>query len=61
MLREFQNADKAFYAAQKALNDAGLGDPEAKGVVERYKAAYQERQNKATVFAMCVAAETGSV
>lgn len=59
LLREFQHADRAFFSAQKALNDAEPGDKDYTGIVERYKNAYQERQNKATVFAMCVAASVG--
>lgn len=61
LLREFQAADKAFYAAQAELNASTLGDRDSNCIIARYKAAYQERQNKATVFAACVSAETGSV
>lgn len=61
LLADFQKADAAFFAAQKALNDVRLGDENSNGVVARYRDAYQDKQNKATVFAACVAHEvTGS-
>lgn len=57
LLAEFQKADAEFYAAQTALNDSKLGDENSNGVLARYRDSYQDRQNKATVFAACVAYE----
>ena len=59
LLSEFQQASAEFYAAQKALHASGLED--SKGVIERYKNAYQERLNKAVVFAASVEASVGMV
>ncbi len=59
LLADFQKADTAFFAAQAALNKADCEHPDYKGVVDRYKNAYQDRLNKAAVFAQCVAVSIG--
>lgn len=60
LLADFQKADAAFFSAQKALNDARMGDEDSNGIVGRYKNAYQDRLNKAAIFAQFVAHEVES-
>lgn len=59
LLADFQKADTAFFVAQAALNKADSQHPDYKAVVDRYKNAYQDRLNKAVVFAQCVAVAIG--
>lgn len=59
LLADFQKADSAFFAAQAALNKAVSEQPDYRAVVDRYKNAYQDRLNKAAVFAQCVAVSIG--
>lgn len=61
LLKEFQNADAAFFAIQKELSDACLGDASTKGIIDRYMKTCQDRMNKATVFAASVSVEAGSL
>ncbi len=59
LLEEFQQASAEFYAAQQKLGDIDIGDPTAKELIKAYNKAFDERLNKAAVFAASVAASIG--